>query len=212
MTTKAITKQKTQLPRDRLEMRQSSLSEKITGLRAERAKAMLEDKTFDGSALRAAEEEREAVSEAIAELRQREDEATAKTAREKTAAEEAALKERVNRLSDERLAAIEDAEASARAFVSAMSTAEAKRAELHRIVHERFGEAPLDLMVTAQMDRLSRGLCAVLKQQLGTSQFGDLRLRPGHREDRSDEPWASFEAPVLTELNRIITKENPTDD
>jgi len=207
MTTKAITKQKTQLPRDRLEMRRSELTEKITGLRAERAKAMLEDKPFDGSALRAAEEERDAVAEAIAELDRQERQTADETARTKAAADNKAIRDSIARLSEERLAAIDDAEASARAFASAIATAEAKRAEIHRIVHERFGEAPLDLMVTAQMDRLSRGLCAVLRQQLGSSHFGELRLRPGHREDRAAEPWAAFEATVGTELQRILNKD-----
>jgi hypothetical protein len=197
--------------RDALIKRQSDLADKVQGLRAERSAAALRGEPMSASALRDAQDDLEAITEAIADFDKIAARQAAAAEKKALIAADTALRKNINKLSGERMSAIADAEKAARAFVGAYDRAEKSRASLAAALRGISGNLPIELSEVSQRDRLSRGLSAVLQHYLKDFRFGEMKLRPGHREDNPCCCWADFEKTALEHIELLINEGGAND-
>lgn len=185
---------------EKLARRKSELSSTIEQQHILRAAATLEEKVFDPSTLKSAEDGLAAIEDAEAELVRR----TRSVAVSQADTERKTQAERADKLLKEWLATIEDQEAAARSMVDAVCKAESQRDELQQHVFALSGSVPVLLMACEQEVRRSRGLAALLHKALKRSNFGEMKLRFG--QARPDDQWSEAERVLAEEIQRQINE------
>lgn len=155
---------------DPVEDRAAAARGRVEALRSERAKAALAGRRFDHATLRDAEDDLAALQDAASEEVRRHRAAVAAAEANRVVR----LKGEINTLDDQRRAAIEEAEALARAMVDALVRAEGARAGIASRLASMDVRCPRHLAQTDQDLLLSRGLCAVLKPLARGSGWGSI--------------------------------------
>lgn len=162
-----------------VEDRAAAARGRVEALRSERAKAALAGRRFDHAILRDAEDDLAALQDAAGEEVRRHRAAAAAAEADRVVR----LKGEISTLEDQRRAAIEEAEALARAMVDALVRAESSRAAIVPRLASIDVRCPRHLAQADHDLRLSRGLCAVLTPLArgsgwGTIDFWSSPVRP----------------------------------
>ncbi len=186
---------------DGLSARHEAAQERVEALRLERDAATLAGKGFDHGRLRDAEDEVEAIEAAQAEIVRRERVVLADAERERL---RAARRQAIARNAD-RVAAIEEAEALARALTDALLRAETSRADLAKAVREAGERLPGDLQKTEQIDRLGRGLSAILARVGEAGKLGEISLHV--TSHRAEDAWLRGEEQAERQLAAMMEDE-----
>lgn len=188
---------------DDLDTRTTAARERVTVLRAERARAALAGERFDHASLRDAEDELAALGDAADERVRRERATVAEAEAERVAR----LRREIGDLEDQRRGAIEEAEALCRGMVDAMARAEQARSEVAARLSQIGARMPSDLDRPSQALRLSRGLCAVMTKLSGYhggGRWGVLHLSPAWT--KSADAWLAGEKAMTEQVKAEAEK------